>query len=142
MFIRDTSSHRRVAEVQDLRTSEPHLGKHVNRFPLSTREHPSPSPFSPFFVGFRVSICPDLVQESRGEEEGKSRRQSTEKEMQEYLLLNYPQDVRNNLKKLIKMPRDEELQKSDHKSEEGARSKKKGNSQERRWRFDNYALTV
>ena len=62
--------------------------------------------------------------------------------MQEYLLLNYPQDVRNNLKKLIKMPRDEELQKSDYKSEEGARSKKKGNSQERRWRFDNYALTV
>ena len=51
--------------------------------------------------------------------------------MQEYLLLNYPQDVRNNLKKLIKMPRDEELQKSDNKREGGARSKKKGNSRAR-----------
>ena len=56
------------------------------------------------------------------------RKKSTEREMQEYLLLNYPQDVRNNLKKLIKMPRDEELQKSDNKREGGARSKKKGNS--------------
>ena len=57
------------------------------------------------------------------------RRKGTEREMQEYLLLNYPQDVRNNLKKLIKMPRDEEVKKSDNITEDGGRSKKKGNSQ-------------
>ena len=38
------------------------------------------------------------------------RKKSTaEKEMREYLLLNYPQGVRNNLKKLIKMPGEEEV---------------------------------
>ena len=47
--------------------------------------------------------------------------------MQEYLLLNYPQDVRNNLKKLIKMPREEEQPKNPViKTESAARSKKKG----------------
>ena len=50
--------------------------------------------------------------------------------MQEYLLLNYPQDVRNNLKKLIKMPKEEEPKKNPgNKAESAARSKKKGNSQ-------------
>ena len=49
--------------------------------------------------------------------------------MQEYLLLNYPQDVRNNLKKLIKMPKEEETIKSVNKTESAARSKKKGNLQ-------------
>ena len=42
--------------------------------------------------------------------------------MQEYLLLNYPQDVRNNLKKLIKMPKEEEQKKPVIETE----SKKKG----------------
>ena len=46
--------------------------------------------------------------------------------MQEYLLLNYPQDVRNNLKKLIKMPREEELKKPVNKTGSAAISKKKG----------------
>ena len=64
------------------------------------------------------------------------RRKGTEREMQEYLLLNYPQDVRNNLKKLIKMPRDEEVKKSDNITEDGARSKKKGNSRARSGRED------
>ena len=58
-----------------------------------------------------------------------TRKKSTEREMQEYLLLNYPQDVRNNLKKLIKMPKDEEVQNKVNKNEGGGRSKKKGNSQ-------------
>ena len=45
--------------------------------------------------------------------------------MQEYLLLNYPQDVRNNLKKLIKMPKEEEPKNPVDKTECAARFKKK-----------------
>ena len=109
-----------------------HLGKHVNRFPPAQRPLSIYLSISlpPFFVGFRVSICPHLVQESRQQRgEGKSK----EKEMQEYLLLNYPQDVRNNLKKLIKMPKEEEPKKQVNKTECAARYKKKG-EWERRFR--------
>ena len=60
------------------------------------------------------------------------RKKSTaEKEMREYLLLNYPQGVRNNLKKCIKMPGEEEvLAKSTPLGKEDAsksKMKKKGN---------------
>ena len=53
--------------------------------------------------------------------------------MQEYLLLNYPQDVRNNLKKLIKMPKEEQPKNTVNKTESATRTKKKG-EWERRFR--------